>query len=486
MVIRWFVASIGILAVVVIAIAVPVLSHITSPAGNARGVTRDRDPSTGVLPLFFSEVGLVWPRERLGHFDSAEEAIQEFLTSKDASDAAVCIPADRGMKLLEEEQFPILFETKAGNFRLFTGAHVDSEERRYYQYFSSRNAPRLVNASDVQSGHFRKAWSLACKNRSSLALDVAQSRLQIDRVYHNFGTVLPGAELQTEFHIANSGDSPVKLVGQPFASCGCTVAEFRGDRLMLPGAAITLPVKVRAGSEGFGHNVTVQFAEESSGKRPEALKFRLYASQVDAMEVSPGQLNFGTVASGEVVERRVRLSEVSTDRFAVTSIDVHGLPIEHAVDSRKSRGDLHDWIITLMLCSAEAPGEHEGVVDVHTSSKLISDVVVPVSYKVASRVKVSPPMLVWNVIQLGEVASPKKAILSCVERDERVRVRVKGAPAEALFDAQVESLPEGASVLVVRPKPSDAGALEGCIWLSVESADWTEAVSVRCSALVVD
>lgn len=483
---RWCLVGASALVLGAFATGAILLSGVFGSPGKTCGVAQEWDPSTDVLFLFFSEVGLAWPRDGLDPSGASTDAIQEFLASKDASGAATCIPVDRAVALLEEEHFPILFETKAGSFRLFTGSHRGPEGRRYYQYFSSRGAPRLVNASDARPDPFRNAWNLARKDRSSLAFDMAQSRLEVDRIYHNFGTVLPSSELETEFRITNIGDRPVSLVGRPSTSCGCTVAEFRGDRLILPGATVTLPVAVRAGAEGFGHQVTVRFADVPSARKPEALAFRLYASQVEAMEVSPGQLDFGAVASGEVVERRVRLSEVLTDRFVVTDVDVEELPIEHAFDSRNSQGDLRDWIITLSLCSAEEPGAHEGAVVIHTSSELMPDVAVPVSYTVASRVEVSPPMLVWDEIRLGEEVRPQEAILSCSGRDEPVRVTVKDASSDAPFDTQIEVSPEGVSVLVVTPNPRDAGPLNGLIRLSVESANWTEVVPVRCSALVIE
>jgi hypothetical protein len=112
---------------------------------------RDLDASRDVLALFFSEVGLVWPRDGLDRADSPVDAISEFLASKSASDAVTRIEVRHALTLLEEGQFPILFEAKGGMFRLFTGSHTDAEDRRYYQYFSSPDAPRLANASDTRA-----------------------------------------------------------------------------------------------------------------------------------------------------------------------------------------------------------------------------------------------------------------------------------------------------------------------------------------------
>ena len=72
-----------------------------------------------------------------------------------------------------------------------------------------------------------------------------QPRIELNDVFHNFGSVGATEVVTREFAFANAGDAPL-TISRAYTTCGCTVADFSAA-VVPPGKVAVVTVRFDAG-----------------------------------------------------------------------------------------------------------------------------------------------------------------------------------------------------------------------------------------------
>jgi hypothetical protein len=83
-----------------------------------------------------------------------------------------------------------------------------------------------------------------------------QDSIVFEKTTHDYGTIVQGADGNSEFKFTNKGKSPIVLSNVK-ASCGCTVPEWPKEPI-LPGKTSSIKVTYNTNNIGtFGKTITV-------------------------------------------------------------------------------------------------------------------------------------------------------------------------------------------------------------------------------------
>jgi hypothetical protein len=83
-----------------------------------------------------------------------------------------------------------------------------------------------------------------------------QDSIVFEKMIHDYGTIVQGADGNSEFKFTNKGKSPLVL-SDVHASCGCTVPAWPKEPI-LPGKSASIKVTYNTNNVGtFGKTVTV-------------------------------------------------------------------------------------------------------------------------------------------------------------------------------------------------------------------------------------
>jgi hypothetical protein len=83
-----------------------------------------------------------------------------------------------------------------------------------------------------------------------------QDSIVFDKTTHDYGTIVQGADGNSEFKFTNKGKSPI-ILSNVRASCGCTVPEWPKEPI-LPGKTSSIKVTYNTANLGsFGKTITV-------------------------------------------------------------------------------------------------------------------------------------------------------------------------------------------------------------------------------------
>ncbi len=78
-----------------------------------------------------------------------------------------------------------------------------------------------------------------------LPKDGPQPQIEIDEVFHDFGSVGPTEVVTREFAIANMGEAPL-TISRAYTTCGCTIADFTST-VIPPGMVSLVTLRFDAG-----------------------------------------------------------------------------------------------------------------------------------------------------------------------------------------------------------------------------------------------
>ena len=83
-----------------------------------------------------------------------------------------------------------------------------------------------------------------------------QDSIKFEKILHDYGTIVQGADGNCEFKFTNSGKAPL-ILSNVQASCGCTVPEWPKEPIM-PGKSSSIKVSYNTAIVGvFGKTITV-------------------------------------------------------------------------------------------------------------------------------------------------------------------------------------------------------------------------------------
>ena len=83
-----------------------------------------------------------------------------------------------------------------------------------------------------------------------------QDSIKFDKMMHDYGTIVQGADGNCEFKFTNNGKTPL-ILSNVKASCGCTVPEWPKEPIA-PGKTSSIKVKYNTATVGaFNKSITV-------------------------------------------------------------------------------------------------------------------------------------------------------------------------------------------------------------------------------------
>jgi len=184
----------------------------------------------------------------------------------------------------------------------------------------------------------------------------AAPELSVERGSFNFGTVAQGKKVQHNFVIRNSGDRPLEL-RQFSASCGCTAAK-PSTSLVPPGRSAE--IQVTFDSTNFAGSVEKTVTMTSNAGRQPSYVFKLLGNVVEALQLTPRQLNLGPLTAGVPRQASIAILNASENAIKLLAVTVTSTALH----------------IKPTLKKAELkPGESGGidlVVTAHPESKVLS------------------------------------------------------------------------------------------------------------------
>ena len=84
-----------------------------------------------------------------------------------------------------------------------------------------------------------------------------QDSIKFEKIVHDYGTIVQGADGNSVFNFTNKGKSPL-ILSNVQASCGCTVPEWTKEPI-LPGKTGNIKVKYNTNTVGaFNKSITVK------------------------------------------------------------------------------------------------------------------------------------------------------------------------------------------------------------------------------------
>jgi hypothetical protein len=373
---------------------------------------------------------------------------------------------------------PVLLVHKTGHLYLLVGA-IRVNDRLLCQVVHGNEGVSLFTKQVLLDGGFQEAWRLQKKEGVGVPIHVGAAVLELDKLRHNFGEFLPDKQLECTFQLRNVGDEVV-ILDKAFASCSCTAQNLTARMELAPGAIFDLKVGTHTRAASAMQNV-VWFTvfEKGSGKSRRVEVWQL-GSQRESMAVMPESLDFGGVAPGNRCTRSIRFSEVASDRFILTGIDVGKLPITHNISVAKDKQGFSTYRVDMELCPREQDvGEQTGIITFMTDSVVRPKVLAPVRYKVAPPVLAVPSVVSVGAVHAGDVGEQRIQIISRIGD---------------LSDLSVESCPDECSVrvnkdenppeLVVGVRLHKAGIWQGTIKVAISLPNRKEVIDIKCAGYV--
>lgn len=211
---------------------------------------------------------------------------------------------------------------------------------------------------------------------------IPDSLVVLDRSNVDFGIAQPDSTLEHIFHIANYSKVPLVLEGIK-TSCSCLVPELeRPEREpILPGQAVAVPLRLRAGSAAgsIGARAIITYraaAADASPMRYQHLELSAKATVESPLIISPSSIDFGQLGAWSdeqpapqlvaIVGRndaRVDIAKVSTstDSIVAELIDTKDQGRRHTIEvtlnPQRAPGDQLTGFVMVTMVDSKQPKE---------------------------------------------------------------------------------------------------------------------------------
>lgn len=308
-------------------------------------------------------------------------------------------------------------------------------------------------------------------------IEVGSARVIVDPLWRDLGITRPFTTVETAFALENR--SAIALhIEHVRSSCGCATVEKMSQRVIPPGARVTLPVTVATGSRtALRAAIWVLLkAADDSGQRE--LTLYLLGLQPPTMQIVPTSLDLGSIRRSGRAKATIRLSEVPTDRFHVRSVEGDGLPLHFDIE-RTAAGSLATYLVHVAVDTAGlAKGSHAGIIRIRTNSRFLPVVQVPLRLSVAPEVQAEP-----EVVDFGLVAPDQKVPPVHLTLAHPAGHRLSAEPLEVPPGYVVQN-EQAAPVarLAVSLQPGVAEPRKGILKVRVTWATGSEVIEVPCLA----
>ena len=147
----------------------------------------------------------------------------------------------------------------------------------------------------------------------SVSSAFAVPSLVVERLNHDFGEILQGAESTNTFRFYNAGDQVLE-VGRLRSSCGCTAALLTTRRLA-PGAMGEL--RLTFNSQGFRGAVQKVVTFETNDPKHPVVTFSLRGKVKAELYLQPERINWGVVGKDAPLQVDLEIVNASTQTITL-------------------------------------------------------------------------------------------------------------------------------------------------------------------------
>lgn len=220
--------------------------------------------------------------------------------------------------------------------------------------------------------------------------------LEFSQPDYDFGRVLPGSRLETDFVFHNRGARPVTIQNVR-TSCGCTAA--KPDRsVVLSGDSgkIHVSFQVALNSDPVRHQITVETDSPAQG----TIDLFVQADPDWPISAQPESIHVVPIPAESGAERELELYTTSGDSFQIQSIEasvpwITVTPLSH--DGRRQR--------FLVRMTPTTVGAIDGRIRFHTDIAGRETLVVPVTGQVVSGAQLVPSRLLLGNVESGSTVT---------------------------------------------------------------------------------
>jgi hypothetical protein len=178
----------------------------------------------------------------------------------------------------------------------------------------------------------RSALFILLSNLVLASVACAAPELSVERGSFNFGTVAQGKKVQHNFTIRNNGDAPLQI-RQLSASCGCTAAKPSASTIP-PGRSGE--IQVVFDSTNFSGSVEKTVTMSSNAGRQPSYVFKLVGNVVEALQLTPRQLNLGPLTAGVPKQASIGILNASENTIKIFGVTVTSATLQIKPTLRKS------------------------------------------------------------------------------------------------------------------------------------------------------
>jgi len=229
---------------------------------------------------------------------------------------------------------------------------------------------------------------------------------------HDFGHVVLGADAEFQFELTNNYNGNLRLVSVR-SSCTCTSAKI-STPLLKPGETGAVVARLNTTGQHLRNNsavLTVQLELTANGT-PRMDTVQLFVSGYIRPDVvlTPGGIEFGTVAEGSTAERTLLLEYSGHPNWALMKVE-RSQPFIYAKaeEVKRTQNDV-SYRITAVLRENAPPGYIRDALRFTTNELTPGrtepvDIVVPIHGVVTAPIRAKPSSMLLGILESGESVS---------------------------------------------------------------------------------
>jgi hypothetical protein len=282
-------------------------------------------------------------------------------------------------------------------------------------------------------------------------------------VVHDFGTVPHGTKLKYRFKVTNIYKVPLHILERPTVECGC-VEPVAWSPQFQPTETGYLDLTMDASRFSGAKSVTVQVKlGDGSNFRSTALLQLKAFSRADIM-LTPGQIDFGQVAVGQKLTRTLDVVYSGQAKWEVISGEANDKILDVKIEPISTSGRKPSYRVTAGVKGDVPAGVIQEQIVLKTTDQSNPFVTINVSGQVLAPFEVSPKIVKFDELEVGQVAS-KRVIISGNKNFKLESFSEEG------ITAKVQPFLNRMQVIELQFQPTAAGVIKKDITLKTDTND---------------
>lgn len=219
-----------------------------------------------------------------------------------------------------------------------------------------------------------------------------EPRISAKKTFHDFGTVIEGQVVTTNFEISNSGSADL-MINNVQASCGCTAAQ-PDKNILKPGEKTSIKVEFNSASRLGPQDKSVYVMTNDPKNQNFVLKFTCVVVQktaskpvevkVPKLKLSTNQHDFGKVEEGKLVEVKIGLHNTGKGVLEITEVK-SSCGCTAALVSSKKLNPGEKGNIRIELDTANREGSFTRTVTIYSNDPTAPNQVITLSANIQKR-----------------------------------------------------------------------------------------------------